>query len=362
MSVLSLSVLRKKVSPKLMLALGTTALVAVVACTGESKAKEKPHYTLKETQQGPLATIDGKPVSEEELMGEGEERMEYGEALKKVYDVRMARIGKVLLDRVYGEDAKKANMDIEQYVETKVLKGDDKISDKDFNSFVKEKGIPKEQIAQLKDRIYAYMKMQKKQDQLQAQIVKLSKEHKVDLFFKKPDIKVNIEIGSSPSFGKKDSKIKIVEFSDFQCPFCSRAAKTVTDLKKMYGNKIEFAFKQYPLPMHPNARPASEASLCVNAQSTDKFWKYHDKLFANSDKLDGESLKKFAKEVGANEAEFQKCMDEKRFAKAVEEDMAYGNKIGVRSTPTFFVNGKAVQGAQPIEAFKEIIEEELSGG
>ncbi|MBI3541711.1 MAG: thioredoxin domain-containing protein, partial [Deltaproteobacteria bacterium] len=271
----------KRFHSKLMLALSALALVVVFACTGESKAKEKPHYTVKETPNtAPLANIDGKSVTEEELMGEGEERMEYGEALRKVYDARMGRVGHVLLERVYGEAAKKAGTSLDEYVETKVLKGDDKISDADFNKFVKEKQIPKEQIAQLKDRIYAYMKMQKKQEQMQSLIVKLSKEHKVELYFGKPSVKMNIEIGTSPTFGKKDSKVKIVEFSDFQCPFCSRAAKTVQELKKKYGNKIEFAFKQYPLPMHPNAKPASEAALCVNEQGSEKFWKYHDKLFA----------------------------------------------------------------------------------
>lgn len=351
----------KSVYSKLALAMAAVALVVVFACTGETKAKEKPRYITKEAAaQGPLASIDGKPVSEEDLMGEGEERMEYADALKKVYDARMARVGKVLIDRAYGEEAKKANMPVEEYVETKVLKGDDKISDREFDKFVKEKGIPKEQVAQLRDRIMAFMKMQKKQEQVQALIVKLSKEHKVELFFGKPNIKMNIEMGNSPTFGSKDAKVKIVEFSDFQCPFCSRAAKTVSELKKIYGKKVEFAFKQYPLPMHPQARPASEAALCVNEQGSDKFWKFHDAAFAHQDKLDAESLKKYAKDSGVKMDQFNKCFDEKKFAKDVDADMAYGNKIGVRSTPTFFINGKPVAGAQPIEAFKEQIEDELS--
>jgi protein-disulfide isomerase len=356
-----MSVLRKNLSPVL-LGIASLALVAVFACSGEGKAKDKPRYTLKEGQgpAGVMASIDGKPISEEELMGE--DKLEFVDALKKIYDMRLNRMGQVLLEKVYGEEAKKANVSIPEYVETKVLKGDAKISDSDYNKFVLEKKIPKEQLnPQLKERILAYMKSQKRSEQINDLIVKLSKEHKVEIYFAKPNIKMDIQVGDAPFAGSKDAKVKIVEFSDFQCPFCSRAASTVMEIKKKYGNKIQLAFKQYPLPMHSQARPAAEASLCVNEQGTDKFWKYHDLLFANSEHLDNDNLKKLAKSAGVKEDQFTKCLTDKKFSKAVQDDMDYGNKLGVRSTPTFFINGRLISGAQPYESFKEVIDEELSG-
>lgn len=337
------------------------AIVVIFACTGSGGAKEKPHYVFKEGAgpNGAVAMIDGKPVSEEELVGD--DKLEYIDLVKKVYDFQIGRLGQVLLDRVYRDDAKKANMPLQAYIEKKVFKGEPKVSDKEYDNFVKEKKIPKEQLSpQLKERILAYMKAQKRQDEVQALIAKLSRQHKVEVYLKKPDMKVDIDVGNAPTFGNKNAKVKVVEFSDFQCPFCSRAAATVTELKKMYGNKVLFAFKQYPLPMHPQAKPAAEASLCVNEQGSDKFWKYHDKLFANSEKLGAEDLKKYAKEIGANVDQFNKCFDEKKYAQAVQADTDYGNKLGVRSTPTFFVNGKLISGAQPVESFKEVIDEELS--
>ena len=356
-----MSVFRKRLFSPILLGLVAVALAAVFSCTDKSSAKEKPRYVVKEGQgpAGAVASIDGKPVSEEELMGD--EKLEFIDAMRKIYDLRMNRVGQVLLERIYGEEAKKANQSTMEYVETKVLKGEPKVSDSEYNKFVAEKKIPKEQLnPQLKERILGYMKAQKRQEEFQKMIVDLSKKHKVEIYFSKPDIKMNIDVGQSPSFGSKDAKVKIIEFSDFQCPFCVRAAATVNDLKKMYGNKIQVAFKHYPLPMHQQAKPASEASMCVNEQSADKFWKYHDKLFANVEKLDDESLKKYAKEVGADMGKFEKCVSEKKYAKLVESDMEYGNRLGVRSTPTFFVNGRLVQGAQPAEAFKEIIDEELA--
>lgn len=357
-----MSLFRKRFTSPVLLGLVVVALAVAFACTDKGNAKEKPRYTFKEGQgpAGAVASIDGKAVSEEELMGE--DKLEFIDALRKIYDLRMNRIGQVLLERVYGEEAKKANMSVMEYVDQKVLKGEPKISDGEYNKFVQEKKIPKEQLnPQLKERIMNYMKAQKRQEQLQKLIVDLSKKHKVEIYFAKPSVKMDIEIGQSPTFGGKDAKVKIVEFSDFQCPFCTRAAATVNELKKIYGNKIQVAFKHYPLPMHQQAKPASEASMCINEQSSDKFWKYHDKLFANADKLGDEDLKKYAKEVGADVKKFEECYSSKKYAKAVEADMEYGNKLGVRSTPTFFVNGRLVQGAQPIENFREIIDEELSG-
>ncbi len=170
---------------------------------------------------------------------------------------------------------------------------------------------------------------------------------------------INVEVGNSPSFGKADAKVTIVEFSDFQCPFCSKAGEIVTELKKKYGNKIRVAFKHYPLPMHREARPASEASMCINEQSSDKFWKYHDILFKHQDKLDNASLETYAKEAGADVAKFKACFAAGKYKDAVQKDMEYGEKIGVKSTPTFFINGQLVAGAVPVDQFSEIIDEEL---
>jgi protein-disulfide isomerase len=110
--------------------------------------------------------------------------------------------------------------------------------------------------------------------------------------------------------------------------------------------------------MHKDARPSAEAALCVNEQGPDKFFKFHDEAFKNQDKLDAASLEKFAKNSGANVDKYKECVASKKYADAVQKDMDYGEKIGVKSTPTFFVNGQLVSGAVPIEQFAEIIEDE----
>ncbi|MCM2321977.1 MAG: thioredoxin domain-containing protein [Oligoflexia bacterium] len=335
------------------------AFAVISACSGQ-QAKAKPNFVFKDAPKaGVVAKINGEEITEEQLIGD--EKLEFLDLRKREYELKMNQLNKLLTERLIGAEAKKANLPLEEFINKKVVGGEVKISDQDYKNFVKEKHIPESQLnPQVKERIMAYLQGMKKQDLVQAYIGKLTKSSPVEVYFTKPKLQVNVEAGNGPFFGGKDAAVTIVEFSDFQCPFCSRAAETVTQLKKKYGNKIKLAFRHFPLPMHREARPASEASMCVNEQGTDKFWRYHDILFKNMDKLDAANLEKYAKEVGADVKKFQECVTAKKYAAHVQADMEYGEKIGVRSTPTFFINGQLISGAVPLEQFSEVIDEELA--
>ena len=344
--------------------LATTTAVAfafaiISACTGQ-QAKAKPNFVYKDPPKpGVVARIGGEEITEEALIGD--EKLEFLDLRKREYELKMNQLNKLLVERLIGAEAKAANMSLPDYIDKKVASGEVKISEADYKKFVAEKKIPESQLnPQVKERIMQYLQQMKKQDMVSAHIAKLTKSTPVEVYFNKPKMQIQVEAGDSAYMGSKDAKVTIVEFSDFQCPFCSRAAETVTAIKKKYGNKVKVAFKHFPLPMHKEARPAHEASLCVNEQSMDKFWKYHDVLFKNQDKLDVASLEKYAKDVGADVKKWKECFDAKKYASTVDRDMQYGEKTGVRSTPTFFVNGQLLAGALPIEAFSEIIDEELA--
>jgi protein-disulfide isomerase len=124
-----------------------------------------------------------------------------------------------------------------------------------------------------------------------------------------------------------------------------------------YGDRIKLVYREYPLPNHQNARPASEAGQCANEQG--QFWPYHDKLFANQLRLSAADLKQYAVDLGLDSAKFNACLDSHKYASVVDADIAAGNDAGVNGTPAFFINGRLISGAQPFEAFKKIIDEEL---
>jgi len=172
--------------------------------------------------------------------------------------------------------------------------------------------------------------------------------------------RVKVDAGNAPSKGPKNAPIQIVEFSDFECPFCGRVVSTLKQIMDAYPGKVRIAFKQYPLPFHKNAQLAAEAALAAHAQG--KFWEMHDKLFENQRALDRASIEKYAQELGLNMAKFKADLDSKKYEAQVKADIAYGQTLGRFGTPTFFINGRKVSGALPFENFKQIIDEELKSG
>ena len=174
--------------------------------------------------------------------------------------------------------------------------------------------------------------------------------------FKKP-IKVDTE--NRPSKGPNDAKVVIVEYSDFQCPFCKRGADTMDRVMKEYSKDVKVVFKQLPLQFHPKALPAAKATLAAWKQ--DKFWEMHDACFANQAALSDEFFLEQAKKLGLNADKFKKDMESPEIAKIIEEDKAEAEKVGISGTPGFVVGGVLVKGAYPFEHFKTIIDRWLSG-
>jgi protein-disulfide isomerase len=163
-----------------------------------------------------------------------------------------------------------------------------------------------------------------------------------------------------PSLGPDDAPITIVEFSDFQCPFCRRFQQdTYQSLLDAYPGKIRFVYRNLPLTsIHPNAMPAAIASLCANDQNA--YWPYHDKLFAN-DTLDEATYIQHATDLGLDVDTFTACLASGSHDAFIKQDMDFSLSLGVQSTPTFFINGLAIVGAQPLTNFQQIIDKELAG-
>ncbi len=175
--------------------------------------------------------------------------------------------------------------------------------------------------------------------------------------FKNP---VKIDIGKSPVKGPAGAKVTIIEFSDFQCPFCKRGRDTMDELAKAYPNDVKVVFKHLPLSFHEQAEPAARASWA--AQQQGKFWEYHDELFNNQDKLGDEFYLATAKKFKLDEAKFKADMASEAAGAQIKEDAQLGSKNGIQGTPGFFVNGVAVKGAYPASHFKGIIDRWLNAG
>ena len=167
-----------------------------------------------------------------------------------------------------------------------------------------------------------------------------------------------VNTAGSPTRGAANAPVTIVQFSEFQCPFCSRVEPTLDQLLKDYDGKIKIVFKQMPLAFHNNAQKAAEASLF--AHENGKFWELHAKMFANQSALSIEDLKKYATEVGLDAAALEAALNSNKYAAAVKADTEDASKAGISGTPSFLINGKLVVGALPIDAFKKEIDAALA--
>ncbi len=166
-----------------------------------------------------------------------------------------------------------------------------------------------------------------------------------------------VDTAGQPAKGPRNAPVTIVEFSDFQCPYCRNAAQTLTRLTERYGDKVRLVFRDFPLPIHKEAPKAAEAAECANDQN--KFWPMHDKIFENPSNLQPSELKRRAAEIELDRVQFDRCLDSGRHAARWQQDRADGQRYGVSVTPTFFINGRMLTGAAPYQALAEIIEEEL---
>lgn len=161
-----------------------------------------------------------------------------------------------------------------------------------------------------------------------------------------------------PSQGEASAKARIVEFGDFECPYCGQSFPVVREILQKYQGKIYFVFRNFPLTEdHPHALRAAEASACANDQG--KFWPMHDKLFINQNALEDDNLKIYAKSVGLNSNQFNSCLQTHKYLASINEDIDQGLLLGVKATPTFFINGYKIEGSIPKDIFIQLIEKAL---
>ena len=171
----------------------------------------------------------------------------------------------------------------------------------------------------------------------------------------------DVPTDDDPSIGPASAPITIIEFSDYQCPYCTKWQEEVLPLiQKAYPDQVRLVYRDFPLTgIHPEAFPAAEAANCAGEQ--DAYWAYHDKLFGEQYGLGAEAYQKYATDLGLDLKKFNDCISSQRYQGEINGDLNFATSLGVRSTPTFFINGIALVGAQPFEVFKELIDKELAG-
>ena len=310
-----------------------------------------------------VAEIDGQPLTYGDLAADKEVgpklKAAEAKALTELYDSRKGLLDEVLSRRLLEGEAKAANKTLEQWFQSDYAATVPEPSDDEAKAFYEEHKaqMGSQPYEEVKPRIKQFVKRQKLQENMAKKLEGLKTQHKVAISLEAPETpRVDVQ-AKGPARGPATAPVTIIEFSDFQCPFCGREIPVIDKVMKDYEGKVRLVFRHFPLDFHPFAAKAAEAAACAADQN--KFWELHDKMFGNQGKLAVEDLKGYAKEVGADTGKFDKCLDSGEKKAQVDEDQKAGSAAGVNGTPAFFVNGVYINGAVPYEQFKQALDREL---
>lgn len=283
------------------------------------------------------------------------------ETVQKLYDGRRNALEAIVADMLLADAAKAKGLSPEAYVQSEIGTRVKPVTDAEVVSFYQSNQNQMEgrSLEVMAPAITRYLTEQQEQAARAALLTELrTAGPSVRVMLDSPRFEITLS-DKDPSLGNATAPVTLVEFSDFQCPFCLRVAPTMKQIRATYGDKVRIVWKDFPLTqIHPQAFKAGEAGQCAAEQG--KFWEFHDRVFENQQAMLLDDLKRYAASVGVNAEQFNACLDTSKQAEVVRDGVAQGTRLGINSTPTVFINGRRVSGAQPYEVFAGIIDEELS--
>ncbi|HMU40778.1 MAG TPA: thioredoxin domain-containing protein [Pseudomonadota bacterium] len=280
---------------------------------------------------------------------------------RELFELRERTLENMISERVLKAEAQKAGLSEEAFIKQQVEKRVPEVSVETARKFFEENKsrlppqLATQPFEQVQDTLVKGLTGQNRQRAVGEVIEEIKSRAGVKVLLAAPKVQV---AASGPSKGPKDAKVTIVEFSDFQCPYCGQGRKVMEEVLSKYGNKVRVVFRDFPLSFHDKAQKAAEAGQCAHDQG--KFWEMHDWMFDNQSTLDEPALKDAARKLGLNGDKFDACLTTGAKATVVKNNMKEGGEAGVKGTPAFFVNGVFLSGALPFEKFKTEIDRALA--
>lgn len=337
-----------------LLALGALGLVGFVlpACAGDkSAAAAKPADPKAEV----VAEVAGKSVTMADL--EASVAPQLSQIDRQRQQLLEQALERLVEDKLFEAEAAARGTTPDALVQQEITAKVGEVTDAEVQQWYQanQARIGNRPLEQIAPQIKNFLVQQKSAGVREQFVASLRAKHPTRILM---DVaRVEVAEAGAPAKGPAGAPVSIIEFSDFECPFCSRVVPSIDEVVKTYGDQVRVAFRQFPLNIHPRAQKAAEASLCAHEQG--KFWQMHDLMFGDQKKLEIADLKSKAGSLGVDQAKFDACLDGGKFASQVSADMADGQKAGVTGTPAIFINGRFVNGAVPYGDLAKIIDDEL---
>ncbi len=334
---------------------------AIAAAVAIVCAAIAPHPAWANDPNAVVATVGDHKISEKDLDAKVKPQLDQMRAAlekrvdqliaDKTFDLRRQTLESMTNDYLIEQAAQRDKLSVDDYLK-KEYAGKSAVTEADAKKFYdKNKGASSAPFDKIKPQLMEMMNRQ-------ALVERLRKEAPVKILLEPQRVALNSS--GHPALGAKNAPVTIVEFTDFQCPYCKKTEDTLKQLRTKYGDKIRIVHMDFPLPFHSHALDAANGARCANDQG--KFWQFRDALFADQSKLAPADLKATAKKLGLNTGQFDACFDKAKYEGQIKSDQAAGEKVGVDGTPAFFIDGRPLTGAQPTSKFEEIIDDELAAG
>lgn len=336
-----------------------TALLVIIGLLFSRAAGAAQETPAKNTAT-PAAKVGEETISLEEI--QRSLQTELAQIERERHRLIEEKLDQLIAQKLLAAEAKRRGISVEELLKQDVSGKTPNATDAEIDAYIAENRsrLSQPDDPQLRLKIWEYLQGQKVSRQREAYVRELRAKAGVTVYLQEPaGARAQVDTGKGFVRGAKDAAVTIVEFSDFQCPYCQAVVATINQLMAQYAGKIKLIFRDFPIPnLHPLAPKAHEAARCAAEQ--DKFWEYHDLLFERSPRLAPAELKQYAREIMLNGEDFDKCFDGGKYQAAIASDVQDGMRLGASGTPTFFINGRMIVGAQPIATFQKIIDSELA--
>ena len=325
-------------------------------------AQEEETSNLSEV----VAEVQGVAITREDLQSGAAEELEKWKRESLQFEAKQERarheilqkqLAALVAEKLVALEAAEQGLSDEELLEKEVLSNLEEPTEEEVNTFYETNQQrlqgPRNQLLPL---IRQHLADQKSEQIYQDFVGQLETKYGVITHFQ--PLRIDVATEGHPSHGPADAPVTIVEFSDFECPYCQAMLDTIKNVQEAYGEKVRLVYRQFPLnSIHPNAQKAAEASLCANDQG--RFWEMHDLMFEDQRGLSVEALTKKAESLELDGATFEKCLTSNKYAEQVKQDVMDGTVVGVTGTPAVFVNGRPLVGNVPFGELAEIIDDEL---
>lgn len=341
-----------------LLAAAALVVAPVVLAAAPVAAQPAPRSAPSEVR----VEIDGEVLPPEEV--EGAVARQISKLQTEIQNLRLKAAEEAISRHLLAREARRRGVSVAdllaQEVEAKVVAPTEGEVKELLQKRRREIGMTPEQEPIMRERLRAFLAQQKHTQQRERYVASLRSQAKVVVSMPETALlRLQVPSEGEPSLGPAAAPVTIVEFNDFQCPFCQRVQPTLKELLKAYPTQVRLVFRDFPLAqIHKDARKAAEAARCAAEQG--KFWQYHDVLYANVGKQRESDLRRYALDLGLEEPRFTQCLASGQHAGAIERGLSDGRRLGVTGTPTFFVNGVPLVGAQPLAEFKSAVDRELA--